>query len=71
MIDTRIIDKLTRKIVKECDVTPEQAMPVMMLCMVFPEQATLNFKGTGNERLDKAVRIILEDEEFQSMKREV
>ncbi len=71
MIYTKIIDDLTARIVKACDATPGQAMNLIMLCMAFPENVTSHFSGTGSERMDKAVRIIVEDDGFKAMRDEV
>jgi hypothetical protein len=71
MIYTKIIDDLTARIVKACDVTPGQAMNLIMICMAFPENVVPHFSGTGSERMDKAVRIIVEDNGFKAMRDEV
>lgn len=69
MNDIDVLNKVASKVAKELDTDPSKVLPLIMMCVAFDESVVL--RGCGNNRMDKAIQIIMEDEDFREMRREV
>lgn len=67
--DIDVLTKVASKVAKELDTDPSKVLPLIMMCVEFDESVVL--RGCGNNRMDKAIQIIMEDEDFREMRREV
>lgn len=69
MNDIDVLNKVASKVAKELDIEQSKVLPLIMMCVAFDESVVL--RGCGNNRMDKAIQIIMEDEDFREMRREV